>query len=363
MSILSQIWFMVQTTLFPYMDKELGPLSDNQRKLVAILELSRIEEYIPRIYWNRGRPAADRCALARSFVAKMVYNFSTTIVLIDQIKSSPVLRRICGWERVSEIPSESTFSRAFYEFSETELPQRVHEALIDKYESERIVGHISRDSTDIQGREKTSPKPKETSEGKPKRKRGRPKKGEKSPPKEPTRLEKQSNMTLDEMLDELPSCCDWGTKKKNGKTYHWKGFKLHVDWADGEIPISAILTSASVHDSQAAIPLATMSAARVDNLYDLMDAAYDAKQIKEHSSSLGHIPIIDANPRKGKKIEMDPATKRRYDERSTAERGFSLFKECFGGRSVRVRGDKKVMAHIMFGIVALTADRLLNLLI
>jgi len=363
MNILSRIWFEVQTVLFPFLDQELGPLSEKQRKLVAILELTRIEEYVPRIYWNRGRPPADRCALARAFAAKMVYNLDTTISLIDQIKSSPGLRRICGWDRVSAIPSESTFSRAFDEFSETELPNRVHAALIDKYESERVVGHISRDSTDVQGREKAAPKPKKNSEAKPKRKRGRPKKGEKPPPKEPTRLEKQPGMTLDEMIDDLPINCDWGTKKKNGKTYHWKGYKFHVDWADGEIPISTILTSASVHDSQAAIPLATMSAARVDSLYDLMDAAYDAKQIKEHSESLGHVPIIDGNPRKGEKIEMDPATKRRYDERATAERGFSLFKECFGGRNVRVRGDKKVMAHLMFGILTLTADRLLNSLL
>lgn len=363
MSILSRIWFEVQTTLFPFLNQELGPLSEKQRKLVAILELTRIEEHVPRIYWNRGRPTADRCSLARAFVAKMVYNLGTTVALIDQLKSSPSLRRICGWDKVSAIPSESTFSRAFDEFSETALPNRVHEALIDKYESNRIVGHISRDSTDVQGREKASPKPKKNREAQPKRRRGRPKKGEEPVPKEPGRLEKQRDMSLGEMLEDLPGVCDWGTKKKRGKTYHWKGYKLHVDWADGEIPISAILTSASVHDSQAAIPLATMSAARVDSLYDLMDAAYDAKQIREHSESLGHVPIIDGNPRRGEKIEMNPATKRRYDERSTAERGFSLIKECFGGRNVRVRGDKKVMTHLMFGILALTADRLLNLIL
>ncbi len=329
----------------------------------AILELIRIEEHIPRIYWNRGRPPADRCSLARAFVAKMVYNLGTTAALIDQLKSSPSLRRICGWDKVRAIPSESTFSRAFDEFSKTALPCRVHEALIAGYESERLVGHILRDSTDVQGREKAAPKPKKNSEGKPKRRRGRPKKGEEPVPKEPSRLEKQRDMSLGEMLKDLPGVCDWGTKKKNGKTFHWKGYKLHIDWADGEIPISTLLTSASVHDSQAAIPLATMSAARVDSLYDLMDSAYDAEQIREHSLSLGHVPIIDHNRRKGEKVEMAPATKRRYDERSTAERGFSLFKECFGGRNVRVRGAKKVKAHLMFGILALTADRLLNLLL
>ena len=104
-----------------------------------------------------------------------------------------------------------------------------------------------------------------------------------------------------------------------------------------------------------------MTASRVVNLYDLMDAAYDATQIRSHSASLGHVPIIDPNPRKNIKVEMDPAKKRRYDERSTAERGFSLLKECFGALNVRVRGAKKVFAHLMFGLLALAADRLLCL--
>ena len=94
-----------------------------------------------------------------------------------------------------------------------------------------------------------------------------------------------------------------------------------------------------------------------------MDAAYDAKEIEAHSVSLGHVPIIDHNPRGGEKVEMAPAQKRRYDERSTAERGFSLLKESFSGRNIRGRGHKKVEAHLMFGILALTAERLLNLLL
>jgi len=57
------------------------------------------------------------------------------------------------------------------------------------------------------------------------------------------------------------------------------GYKLHIDAADGQIPISCILTSASLHDSQAAIPLAQMSAQRVTHLYDLADAAYDIDAI------------------------------------------------------------------------------------
>ena len=71
-------------------------------------------------------------------------------------------------------------------------------------------------------------------------------------------------MNLTEMLADLPRACSTGVKQ-NAKGYrtHWIGYKLHLDVADGDIPISALVTSASLHDSQAALPLATMTAARV----------------------------------------------------------------------------------------------------
>src|SRR6201984_2847076 len=116
--------------------------------------------------------------------------------------------------------------------------------------------------------------------------------------KEPRRLERQTSMSLAAMLADLPKHCTVGTKRNaKGHTASGVGYKLHLDVADGDIPISAILTSASLHDSQAAIPLATMTASRVINLYDLMDSAYDAPEIKAKSIALGHVPIIDPHPR------------------------------------------------------------------
>jgi len=196
----------------------------------------------------------------------------------------------------------------------------------------------------------------------PQARRGRPKKGEERPPKEPTRLERQVEQTWQEAMEELPKQCDWGTKKdSNGKKHTWKGFKLHWDVADNGIPLAAVLTAASPHDSQVAIPLAKMTAERVVYLYDLMDAAYDAKAIAEFCRSQGRVPIIDKNSRGHDVVPMDPATARRYDERTTVERANSGLKDDFGGRMVRVRGPAKVFAHLMFGILALTADRLLHL--
>ena len=361
--------------LFPTIEADLGPLGERYQAFITVLEFVRVEQHLPGGRNWRGRPLQDRAALARAFIAKAVFQIDTTRALRERLTNDPALRRLCGWESIRAIPSEATFSRAFAGFAEGALPSRLHEALIKNTMQDQLVGHLSRDATAIEGREKPTPKPKQPA--KPKRKRGRPRKGEERPPKEPTRLQRQQAMTLPEMLDDLPQACDVGTKR-NAKGYKesWIGYKLHIDAGDGGIPLSCILTSASVNDSQVAIPLATMSAARVTNLYDLMDAAYDAAEIRAHSESLGHVPIIDVNPRNNsaafkQELKQEAKARRalgqvyakevRYRERSTVERVNGRLKDEFGARQVRVRGHSKVLCHLMFGVLALTVDQLLRL--
>ncbi len=89
-----------------------------------------------------------------------------------------------------------------------------------------------------------------------------------------------------------------------------------------------------------------------------MDSAYDAPPIHAFSRALGHVPIIDPHPRGGEKLPLAPAQAQRFKERSASERVNSLLKERYGGRWVRVRGAAKVMCHLMFGLVALTATAL-----
>jgi hypothetical protein len=243
---------------------------------------------------------------------------------------------------------------------------------------DRLVGHIARDSTAIEGHEK----PERAEKSGPSapmptpRKRGRPRKGEEPAPKPPSRLERQTSMTLSQMLADLPRPCDVGVKR-NAKGYQetWIGYKLHVDTADGDIPVSCILTSASVHDSQVAIPLATMTAGRLVNLYDLMDSAYDAAEIKAHSRGLGHVSIIDVNPRRDAALKQELAREEkrrklaghraaediRYNERSSAERVNANLKDNHGGRTVQVRGPAKVMCHLMFGVLVIAATQIIRL--
>ncbi len=177
------------------------------------------------------------------------------------------------------------------------------DALVKDYLSGELLGHISRDSTAIVGREKPAskvdPKPKKPG------KRGRRTQGAEPLALKEKRLDRQARQGAEEAIAELPVACDRGVKKNaKGHTTAWNGFKLHLDSNDLGLPIGAIVTSASVHDSQVAIPLMKQTSQKVTYLYDLMDAAYHAKKIDEISRELGHVPIIDKNKRNVIKFDL-----------------------------------------------------------
>jgi IS5 family transposase len=337
-------------------------LTEKQKQLIQILEIVQVERFVPKKAANQwmGRKVLEREAIARAFVAKKVYNYPTTCSLITALQETPNLRQICGFKKKSDIPSESTFSRAFQEFAASALGDRVHHLLVETNLRSELLGHISRDSTAIEGREKPVPKPKKEKAAP--RKRGRPARGEIREPLPESRLVQQVAQEAQESLKEIPVVCDVGVKKNSqGYQETWVGYKLHADVNDCGFPVSVVLTSASVHDSQVAIPLMKITSSKVDYLYDLMDSAYDARPIYEVSRGLGHVPLIDKNPRGRGVLPMAPHEAVRYNERTVSERFNSRLKEEFGGKNVRVRGYEKVKLHLMFGVMALFADQLIKL--
>ena len=198
--------------------------------------------------------------------------------------------------------------------------------------------------------------------------------------KDKTRLECQASgeMTLKQMIDDLPNVCDRGAKvNAQGYRNSWSGYKLHIDATDAGIPVSCILSSASVHDSQVSIPLADMTAEKLTCLYECMDSAYDSKYIHDHSKKHGRVSIIDTNPRRNKDLKDTLATERkaasnagfihptdqRYKERTVVERVNGRLKDEFGANHLRVRGPEKVYTHLMFGVIALCVDQFMRLLI
>jgi Transposase DDE domain/Transposase domain (DUF772) len=363
MDKIAEWWANVQRSLLPYLEECLPPgVTPLHRQFILVLDLVRIEEQLPPPSWHwRGRRRHDRRALARAFLAKAHFNFPTTEALWDRLQVDETLRQLCGWEMRRQVPSLSTFSRAFAEFAESELLDRLHAARVKEVLEDTVVWHVSRDSTPIEAREK--PAKREETAAPPKRPRGRPKKGEVWPEPEKKRLERQYwDWSTKEALAELPKeCAVSGKKNARGEMEWWVGYKFHVDVGDTGLPLFAVTTSASLHDSQVAIPMARTTAERVTSWYDLMDAAYQSDYIYQVCLDLGHVPIIDHNPtRSQKKIPFEPDRARRFRHRTQSERLNAALKDDHGGRHVRVRGHRKVHAHLMFGLLTIFAEVVLG---
>src|SRR5712691_7848626 len=241
-------WLMgtVQRTLLPHLEDCLAsPLTEQEKRLVKILALVHRENYVPKSssrQW-RGRPSKEREAIARSFVAKAVWGDPHTRSVLHAWRTTATLRALCGFATRREVPAASTFSRAFAEFAARGLATTVQDALVQEHLSTALSGHGSRDATAIQGREKPVTK-------------GRPAKGAQREPTEPPRLDVQRRQSAQDAIALLPTACDRGVKKNaQGYTETWNGLKLPVDVHDLGLPLRAILTSASVQESQVALPL------------------------------------------------------------------------------------------------------------
>ncbi len=356
---IASYWRKIQASLFPGFADELGATTEKHRKLMLILDVAKLEDHIhiDPYPMKPGRPKLDATAMARAFVAKAVLNIPTTCGHIDRLNVDPVLRRICGFGSRAHVPCEASFSNWFAAFANKSFAEQVHCALVRDAHEGVPVHNVSRDSTAIEAREKPIAKPpKKTGEPK---KRGRPRKGEVRTPPALSRLERQLTMTTGEQLADLPSSCDYGFKTNaKGISTGWIGYELHIDTAKGGVPVACVLTSASVHDSAVALPLEAITTGRISSLYTLMDAAYDSRIIREVTEAHGKIAVIDSNPRRGEKIEFGPPKKLRFRARTEAERVNSNLKDDYGGRYIRVRGATKIMSHLMFGVLALTAMKL-----
>ena len=305
-----------------------------------------------------GRPKIDRTALLRAFIAKAVLNITDNKFFRERLLHDYTLRRICGFDERRKVPCLATFSNAFREISESGLASFIHEQLVSGYLADELLENISRDATAIPAREKAAPKPK-SSDTKPPKSRDRPKTGERRETT-PSRIDMQPFMTTEEMIADLPVECDFGTKKNaKGVKETWRGYKLHLDVTDHGIPISAILTSASTHDSQAAIPLEAMTSERVTSLYTLMDAGYVSAGISDYIKDMGKIPVTaPKKPRGGEIVPLDPAKARRFKARTVVERANARIKDDLAGSKFRVRGAAKIGAHLGFSILALAAEQI-----
>lgn len=361
-----------QYQLFPFLEDHIeGELFDSHIRVVKTLEVVQIERFIPMQYaFQKGRPAKYNDKIARSFVAKHVLNVRTTRDLIYRLKIDKQLRYICGWNPGEKVPDESTFSRIFSTMAENEIPQKIHKKLSQDVFEDHIVLHNGRDSCPIPARESSKKTKKENSKSK-----NPPKYGSKKWIETRKGRQMLGGISTKQMLNELPQACDHGRKiSAKGSTFCWRGYKLHLDVAEGYFPISAIVTSASTSDSEVAIPLSTMSAERTVCLYELMDKGYDGEAVKDFIISKDRVPLITPAKR-GKKqkelleqeakarktINWEPAEVTRLKHRRVNERMFARLTDCFSTMSLWVKGHTKVSCHVILSVICLAVDELLRL--
>ena len=378
---LSKIWLKVvnlENSLFPQLQEKLGILTSKEQKLIKVLDFAEIEKNICST--SRTNTPKDREQIARAFIAKSVYNFQTTRDLIDRLHIDRTLRVLCGWRYSNDIPSESKFSRAFKELSDLKIAEKTHEQFVKEYLSQMIFFYNATDATKIPLREKAVKKEKVE---KIKYKAGRPKKGETREPIKPKILEQQLEMqTVEEKLTLVSRECGAGIKQNSkGNREVWIGGSLHISAVDGDIPITAFYSGANVHDSSVALPLIQETSKRVNYLYDLLDAGYDADIIREFSLKHNHKPLIDINPKNSQvlrdKIELREheemifkslhnnyldMDREHYNQRSMVERVNAYLKDSFGCNKIYYQGADKVASVLAFGILSICIHQSLKLL-
>ena len=185
---------------------------------------------------------------------------------------------------------------------------------------------------------------------------------------------------VEEMLSLISTKCDTSIKQNSkGNRHRWTGGKLHLSVVDGDIPITAIYSSASVHDSSLALPLIKQSSQKVNYLYDLADAAYDTSIIKDYSTKQNHRPIIDINPKNSKKLKAKIALAKsekkilqplklynnsddlHYNQRGSVERVNAYLKDSYGCSKIYYQGAQKVASVLAFAVLSVCITQSLKL--
>ena len=337
-NILTANRVIYQEEIFPELKNNFGYLTSKHEQLIQILDLIDLNAIYPRGLWDScfGRPIKHRHAFVIAFIARTIWNIAKTTDLIAYLKVDRALRVICGFDgRSRSIPSEASFSREFKQLCKLDIPDKIHQSLIKDHCSGELYEHLAFDASSIEVAEKAQ-----------------------STAKKERSVKNQQTQTTAAILSDLPVVCNFGIKKNsNGKTYQWKGYKLHSVVNEYNVPIAAVLTSASVHDSLCAIPLIRMAEERVDGLYYLGDKGYDAAVIRNEVISFNKIPLIDFKRYNNGKIsgEFIGNQASRYRKRTFVESHFSQLKMNYLPRYILYRGIDKVRGLLTFALAVITA--------
>jgi len=137
--------------------------------------------------------------------------------------------------------------------------------MIRDCQGDKLIGHVSRDATAIPARQNADEKTQKACKSKASPKKAVRQKAVRHSPStgELKRRDIQARRTMVQNVSDPPRQCDNGVKWNSmGHDFWWTNNKLDIDTMDGDNSLSAILTSAFQHDSQAGVPLIQISTDR-----------------------------------------------------------------------------------------------------
>jgi len=295
---------------------------------------------------KKGRVGYDLLPILGIMLLKLHYRQPTMKETLLLLQENGNLRDILG---ISKVPSQASVSRLSRDVESIVNPAALHERVIQAYQEgmdNRMVGHLSIDSTIIEAREKPFVKKKEKKVSSPKKK-GRKKKGS---PEEKEYREQKAREELErlEYLTEdfiksfcrLEMRCSLTAKQNSKGMKQWFiGYKIHLATDDFGVPIAYIITGACVHDCKVAVPLMKMAYQRTDFFYALMDKGYLNPDINAYADMIGRKVIIDQRARRGViPLPMDKPEAERYKARTTVERTNSELKDGYLPDKIYRRG-------------------------
>ncbi|MED3038018.1 IS5/IS1182 family transposase [Bacillus thuringiensis] len=296
------------------------------RRFEAIFSTLTIEPVLATVSKRSiyGAPTKlNYAAMIYALVARIVERIPTIKDLVKRLRHDFMFHLECGFLFSDQIPSEASFSRFTQKLSESNVLETVQETLLLQAIQENFITDdvVSIDATHFESRDQAT-----SQEKKPKpepKKRGRkPKVEQEAFQKEKQEQENQKNIyekTIEDQLDvsletlrtEIPLRPNWGIKKNSeGKNTFWFGFKAHLAvGTKSQYILQSLMSSASLHDRKAAIPLLKGIQERLSSLtiqYGTLDAGYDYEAIYAQFHRMKAKAIIAYNKRnEGELIGFD----------------------------------------------------------
>jgi transposase len=253
-------------------------------------------------------------AMIYALVIRIVERIPTIKDLVKRLRQDFLFHLECGFLFSDRIPSEASFSRFVKKLSESTALEDVQQTLLLQAIQEGFIidDVVAIDATHFESRDQSTP-----NEKKPKaepKKRGRKSKAEqeafqKEKQKQDEQktiyeksIETQLDVDLETLRTSVPIEPNWGIKKNSeGKNTFWFGFKAHLGvGAKSQYILQGLMSSASLNDGKAAIPLLKGVQERLPSLriqYGTLDAGYDYEAIYKQLHRMGAHGIIAYNQR------------------------------------------------------------------